>query len=48
MSEEAPSLVNEERLERSDCFRVADSERILLIEDTAELNIRKSNLVRFE
>jgi pilus assembly protein CpaF len=25
-----------------------DDERILLIEDTAELNIRKSNLVRFE
>ena len=27
---------------------IPDEERILLIEDTAELNIRKSNLVRFE
>ena len=27
---------------------IPDDERILLIEDTAELNIRKSNLVRFE
>lgn len=27
---------------------ISDDERILLIEDTAELNIRKSNLVRFE
>src|SRR5438477_289065 len=27
---------------------IPDQERILLIEDTAELNIRKSNLVRFE
>jgi pilus assembly protein CpaF len=27
---------------------IPDTERILLIEDTAELNIRKSNLVRFE
>ncbi len=27
---------------------IPDNERILLIEDTAELNIRKSNLVRFE
>jgi pilus assembly protein CpaF len=27
---------------------IPDEERILLIEDTAELNVRKSNLVRFE
>jgi pilus assembly protein CpaF len=27
---------------------IPDDERILLIEDTAELNVRKSNLVRFE
>src|SRR5216684_1932364 len=27
---------------------IPDDERILLIEDTAEVNIRKSNLVRFE
>lgn len=30
----------------ADC--IPDDERILLIEDTAELHIRKSNLVRFE
>jgi len=27
---------------------IPDDERILLIEDTAEVNIRKSNLVRLE
>lgn len=30
------------------CLIIPDEERILLIEDTAELNIRKSNLVRLE